>query len=538
MAEHGAHECNRRQRFRTASRAAEDEGRRQYGSLARRGLEAPRQGTAGNTGGATPLPVAAADQLVKSVSRLSLLTVAHSVDEFCPRLAHYTLQPPTMPNFVETPVESKSEMDALTLSSSDSDELSYPDGGSRAWLIVLGASASTFSTFGYVNSWGASRSSCKRSCPPTHVDQVFQTFYQLHLLQDNSASEISWIGSVQIALTFGLAIFVGRLFDNGWFALPAFCASVALVTLTIITGECTKFWQFLFCQGFAIGVASGIIFGPTLAIVSHWFKRRRSTALGIVAAGSSVGGLIIPILVQQLIPQIGFNWTMRVLALLLLFTTGIMNLCLKRRLPPVKTSGGVFNWRAFKFPPFLLYNLSVLVCFFGLYTLLTYIDVSATKAGIAPSFDVYLVSVANASSGVGRIFTGVLADRIGCMTVMIPGTLMVAVVTIAWPFARSLPSLMVVAVLYGFASGVFVGIQAVPLMHMGEMSDVGRRTGTLFSVLAIGALAGPPVSGAIASTMGSYKPVGYFAGSTMLVALGILWYVRYLMTGKIFGGKF
>ncbi|KAF7293250.1 MFS general substrate transporter [Mycena chlorophos] len=402
--------------------------------------------TAGNTGGATPLPVAAADQLVKSVSRLSLLTVARSVDEFCPLLAHDTLQPQMMPNFVGTPVESKSDMDALTLSSSDSDELSYPDGGSRAWLIVLGASASTFSTFGY----------------------VFQTFYQLHLLKDNSTSEISWIGSVQIALTFGLAIFVGRLFDNGWFALPAFCASVALVALTIITGECTKFWQFLLCQGFAIGVASGIIFGPTLAIVSHWFKRRRSTALGIVAAGSSVGGLIIPILVQQLIPQIGFNWTMRVLALLLLFTTGIMNLCLKRRLPPVKTSGGIFNWRAFKFPPFLLYNLSVLVCFFGLYTrnvfsslarnalliapVLTYIDVSATKAGIAPSFDVYLVSVANASSGVGRIFTGVLADRIGCMTVMIPGTLMVAVVTIAWPFARSLPALMVVAILYGCAS--------------------------------------------------------------------------------------
>jgi uncharacterized PurR-regulated membrane protein YhhQ (DUF165 family) len=35
-------------------------------------------------------------------------------------------------------------------------------------------------------------------------------------------------------------------------------------------------------------------------------KRRRSTALGIVAAGASVGGLIIPILVQKLIPRIGW----------------------------------------------------------------------------------------------------------------------------------------------------------------------------------------------------------------------------------------
>jgi hypothetical protein len=47
---------------------------------------------------------------------------------------------------------------------------------------------------------------------------------------------------------------------------------------------------------------------------------------------------------------------------------------------------------------------------------------------------------------------------------------------------------------------------------MGDMSDVGRRTGTLFSILAISALAGPPISGAIASATGNYKAVGYYAG--------------------------
>ncbi|KAJ6522361.1 MFS general substrate transporter [Mycena vulgaris] len=405
--------------------------------------------------------------------------------------------------------------------SSTGDSDNYPDGGLRAWLIVLGAFFSTFSTFGYMNSWG-----------------VFQTHYQLHVLPDSSSSAIAWIGSVQIALTFGIAVLMGRLFDNGWFALPAACASVALVVLTILIGECTEFWQFLLCQGFALGTASGVIFGPTLAIVSHWFKRKRSTAMGIVAAGSSVGGSIIPILVQKLIPQIGFQWTTRVLALLLLFTTGILNLSLKRRLPPVKTSGGIFNWKVFKYKPFSLYTLAVFVCFFGLYTLLTYIDVSATNSGISPSFDVYLLAIANASSGGGRIMTGLLADRIGCLSVMIPGTLVAAVVTFAWPFAHSLRSLIAVAIVYGFASGIFVSLQAVPLMHMGDMADVGRRAGTLFSILAVSALAGPPISGAIASATGDYKAVGYYAGSTILVAVGILWYVRYLMTGKLFGGKF
>ncbi|KAJ7184639.1 MFS general substrate transporter [Mycena filopes] len=413
------------------------------------------------------------------------------------------------------------ESDPIVTKEPFPDTISYPDGGRRAWLIVLGAFFSVFSTFGYVNSWG-----------------VFQAYYQLHLLKENAPSEIAWIGSVQLSLTFGIAILMGRLFDTGWFALPAACASAALIALTVLTGQCTQFWHFLLCQGFAIGAASGVIFGPTLAVVSHWFKRKRSTALGIVAAGSSVGGLIIPIMVQKLIPIIGFPWTTRVLALMLLFTTGIMNLCLRRRLDPVKTSGGIFNWKAFKYKPFSLYTLAVFVCFFGLYTLLTYIDVSATKAGIAPSFDVYLLAIANGSSGVGRIMTGLLADRIGCMSVMIPGTLLAAVVTYAWPFATTLPALVAVAVLYGFASGIFVALQAVPLIHMGAMSDVGRRTGTLFSILSISALAGPPISGAIADATGGYKAVGYYAGSAMMLALCILCYVRYMVTGKIFGGKF
>ncbi|KAJ7628741.1 MFS general substrate transporter [Roridomyces roridus] len=376
------------------------------------------------------------------------------------------------------------------------DDTGYPDGGLRACLVVVGVN--------------------------THTAQVFQAYYQLHLLKNETPSAMS------MALTFGLAIFMGRLFDNGWFALPAALASVCLIVFTILIGECVEFWQFLLCQGFAVGLACGVIFGPTLAIVSHWFKRRRSTALGIVAAGSSGRWIIVPILVQRLIPQIGFRWTLRVLALFLFFTTGIMNLCLRRRLDPIHTSGGIFNFAAFKSKPFYLYTLAVFVCFFGLYTLLTYIDVSATSAGIDPSFDVYLLSFANAASGVAA----------GSMSVMIPGTFLAAILTYAWPYAKDLGSLVAIAIMYGFASGVFLSLQAVPLIHMGSIPDVGRRIGTLFSVLAISALAGPPISGAIAGRTGGYVAVGWYAGSVIMVALGLLWYVRYLMTGKIVGGRF
>lgn len=44
---------------------------------------------------------------------------------------------------------------------------------------------------------------------------------------------------------------------------------------------------------------------------------------------------------------------------------------------------------------------------------LTYIDVGAIAAGISPDFSFYLVSIANASSGLGRIMTGIAVDKFG-----------------------------------------------------------------------------------------------------------------------------
>lgn len=58
-------------------------------------------------------------------------------------------------------------------------------------------------------------------------------------------------------------------------------------------------------------------------------------------------------------------------------------------------------------------------------------------------------------------------------------------------------------------------------MEMGEVGDVGRRTGMFMSILALGALAGPPISGAINTATGSFKPVGYYAGTQTPVSATI-----------------
>lgn len=116
------------------------------------------------------------------------------------------------------------------------------------------------------------------------------------------------------------------MFDLGYFKIPLFAASCLLVVATFLVAECKQYWQFILCQGLAIGLGCGMIFGPCMGITSHWFKKRRGIALGLMAVGSSVGGTIFPIAAKRLIAEVGFPWTMRILGFILMLTLGCANL--------------------------------------------------------------------------------------------------------------------------------------------------------------------------------------------------------------------
>lgn len=52
----------------------------------------------------------------------------------------------------------------------------------------------------------------------------------------------------------------------------------------------------------------------------------------------------------------------------------------------------------------------------------------------------------------------------------------------------------------------------MPIYSFGAIEDVGRRVGMCMTLVALGALAGPPISGAINRATGGYTAVGYYAG--------------------------
>jgi MFS family permease len=140
------------------------------------------------------------------------------------------------------------------------------------------------------------------------------------------------------------ALVTGRLFDLGYFKIPFFTASCVLVACTFLIAECTQYWQFFLVQGLGMGLSCGIIAGPALVVVSHWFSpKRRGFALGITGFGASSGSTMFPAASQKLIPLIGFvliggstvrarsfnirfKWTVRVFGFILIATLGMANI--------------------------------------------------------------------------------------------------------------------------------------------------------------------------------------------------------------------
>ncbi len=123
----------------------------------------------------------------------------------------------------------------------------------------------------------------------TNAFGVFQTFYQTEILKNNTASQISWVGSVQSFLLIAIGVLTGPAYDAGYFKALIWTGSFLVVFGFIMTSFCTSYWQVMLTQGLVIGIGCGCLFIPSVAILPQYFSKRRALANGIAASGSSFG---------------------------------------------------------------------------------------------------------------------------------------------------------------------------------------------------------------------------------------------------------
>jgi len=118
---------------------------------------------------------------------------------------------------------------------------------------------------------------------------AYQSFYEVDLLRSHSPSAISWIGSVQAFLLFLVSALTGPIFDAGYIRTLFGVGSFLVVFGTMMTSLVKQYYQAFLAQGICIGLGAGMMFVPSVAVVSTYFDKHRAFAIGVGASGSSIG---------------------------------------------------------------------------------------------------------------------------------------------------------------------------------------------------------------------------------------------------------
>ena len=270
--------------------------------------------------------------------------------------------------------------------------------------------------------------------------------------------------------------------------------------------------------------------------VSTWFFKKRGLALGVVASGSSLGGVIFPIMVDRLVDNVGFGWTMRAAAFLIFGLLVYANLTVRSRIAP---SPRPWSFMEFVVPfrelPFSLTVLAAFLFAFGLFLPFNFIILAAQSYGMSARLAAYLLAVLNGGkfsiqhplisslmqpsvSVFGRTVPGFVADKVGRYNIIIAVCYLSGIIVLAlWLPARANAPIIIFAAIYGFSSGAFVSLAPACVAQISDIRQIGVRTGAMFAVVSIAALVGNPIGGALIShEEGRFTHLQIFAGVMML----------------------
>lgn len=323
----------------------------------------------------------------------------------------------------------------------------FPEGGLRAWLVVLGACLCLFPSFGFMVSIGS-----------------VQDYLNQNQLSAYTSRDVGWIPSVFVYLSLALGIWIGPLFDRYGARWIALIGSAGYTVMMFLLAECKLYWQFMLCLGILGGTTGAALTTTSLACVAHWFKRKRGFTQGIAMIGSSFGGLTIPLILRTTFPQYEYQWSIRILAFIFTGCFVIGNILMRSRIPynPNGKKRGIISLSIFADLRFSLLTVAVFCFEVVLFGSLGIIPTYATISTDYPAdTGFYLISTMNGVSSVGRLISGYISDKYGRFNTLLVSSViaLIAILVIWLPFGGShIAALYAFIAIWGMMTGCWMAL--------------------------------------------------------------------------------
>ncbi|XP_052001586.1 monocarboxylate transporter 9-like [Xyrauchen texanus] len=172
------------------------------------------------------------------------------------------------------------------------------DGG-WGWMIVVSSFMAQFLSFG----------------SPQAVGVLYPKW--LSAFQEGKGMT-AWVGSIVSGVALITSPVCSACVDN-FSARPVTVFSGVMVAGGLMLSAFAPNVSFLiFSYGIVVGMGCGLVYAATLTITCQYFDKRRGLALGIVTAGTSMGGFIYATLQNELIELFGLEGCLLIIGALAL----------------------------------------------------------------------------------------------------------------------------------------------------------------------------------------------------------------------------
>ncbi len=285
---------------------------------------------------------------------------------------------------------------------------------------------------------------------------------------------------------------------------------------TAILGATQSYMQFAVARFFAsVGLGAVYVVGNTL-MAEYVPTRYRTTVLGSLQAGWSVGYLVATLLAGWILPVHGWRWLFYiaiipvVMAVLMRYLVPEPSnwIAMRARLAEDKNAGAAkaeSSWRLIFSNPaharmFMLWAFTACFLQFGYYGVNTWMPTYLEKelnmnfkAMTGYMVGTYIAMIA------GKIIAGWLADRFGRRAIFAFGALGTAVFLPVIVLFNSPDNIVYLMIFFGFMYGIPYGVNATYMTESFETRIRGSAVGGAYNVGRVGAALAPAVIGYLAT---------------------------------------
>jgi predicted MFS family arabinose efflux permease len=357
------------------------------------------------------------------------------------------------------------------------------------------------------------------------VGALFSLAVFLKPMQDSMAWSRAAISAVALWMwvAYGTGSLMWGMLADRWGARRVVIAGGFLLGLGLVaSSRVTSLWQFYAAFGGVVGVAAGAFYAPLTTTTTRWFTANRGLAVAIVSAGTGLGTFVVSPLTRWLISS--YDWRLAMLILGDLVWLVIIPLGLLVKDAPGQGVGAADPnvplaeiWRS---PQFWLIALTHFTCCIAhsgpIFHMVTY----AIDQGIPSMAAATVLGVSGLASLIGRVFSGIAADRWGSKPTLIAMLSLQAPAIFLYLFTSSAGAFYALAMLFGASYGGVMPMYALLTREYFGARAMGTAYGAIFMLQAIGMGLGAYGGGWFHDHLGTYAWL--FGSATAVAGVAIL----------------